>query len=151
MKTTTINAVVTISHLLAGCGKKTVPPSSTPSTAAPVTESAMTAWQQGDTMWVNFGNTNTGMVIALLGSITLMKNAIIAAVMAATILIAGCGKKDSSSTDGKNCSPTHSAASNRRPAGQSDGPDNLSATLAADRALPAAVAELGSLIARCFQ
>lgn len=32
---------------------------------------------------------------------------------------------------------------NRRPAGQSDGSDNLSATLAADRAFPAAVAELG--------
>mgnify|MGYP006176101307 CR=1 FL=1 len=36
-----------------------------------------------------------------------------------------------------------SAAANRRPAGQSDGSDNLSATVAADRALPAAVAELG--------
>jgi hypothetical protein len=34
------------------------------------------------------------------------------------------------------------AASNRRPAGQSDGSDNLSATIAADRAFPAAVAEL---------
>ena len=31
----------------------------------------------------------------------------------------------------------------RRPAGQSDGADNLPATLAADRAFPAAVAELG--------
>jgi hypothetical protein len=34
------------------------------------------------------------------------------------------------------------AAANRRPAGQS-GSDNLSAIVAADRALPAAVAELG--------
>jgi hypothetical protein len=31
----------------------------------------------------------------------------------------------------------------RRPAGQSDGSDNLSAIVAADRAFPAAVAELG--------
>ena len=36
-----------------------------------------------------------------------------------------------------------SAAANRRPAGQSDGADNLSAIVAADQALPAAVAELG--------
>jgi hypothetical protein len=36
-----------------------------------------------------------------------------------------------------------SAAANRRPAGQSDGSDNLLATVAADRAFPAAVAELG--------
>jgi hypothetical protein len=36
-----------------------------------------------------------------------------------------------------------SAAANRRPALQSDGSDNLSATVAADRAFPAAVAELG--------
>jgi hypothetical protein len=35
-----------------------------------------------------------------------------------------------------------SAAANRRPAGQSDGSGNLSATVAADRAFPAAVAEL---------
>ena len=34
------------------------------------------------------------------------------------------------------------AAANRRPAGQSSGSGNLSATLAADRAFPAAVAEL---------
>jgi hypothetical protein len=33
-------------------------------------------------------------------------------------------------------------AANRRPAGQSGGSDNLSATVAADRAFPAAVAEL---------
>ena len=36
-----------------------------------------------------------------------------------------------------------SAAANRRPAGQLDGSGNLSATVAADRAFPAAVAELG--------
>jgi hypothetical protein len=48
MKTTTISAVLTVSLLLAGCGKKATPPSSPPSTAAPVTQSAMTAWQQGD-------------------------------------------------------------------------------------------------------
>jgi hypothetical protein len=36
-----------------------------------------------------------------------------------------------------------SAAANRRPALQSDGSDNLSAIVAADRAFPAAVAELG--------
>jgi len=41
--------------------------------------------------------------------------------------------------------PNQGAAANRRPAGQSDGSDNLSAPLAADRAFPAAVAELGSL------
>ena len=39
--------------------------------------------------------------------------------------------------------PNQGAAANRRPAGQSDGSDNLSAIVAADRALPAAVAELG--------
>ncbi|MDB6024413.1 MAG: hypothetical protein JWM68_636 [Verrucomicrobiales bacterium] len=39
--------------------------------------------------------------------------------------------------------PNQGAAANCRPAGQSDGSDNLSATLAADRAFPAAVAELG--------
>jgi len=36
-----------------------------------------------------------------------------------------------------------SAAANRRPAGQLDGSGNLAATVAADRAFPAAVAELG--------
>ena len=41
--------------------------------------------------------------------------------------------------------PNQSAAANRRPAGQSDGSDNLFAAIAADRAFPAAVAELGSL------
>jgi hypothetical protein len=40
-------------------------------------------------------------------------------------------------------SHNRSAAANRRPALQSDGSDNLSATVAADRAFPAAVAELG--------
>jgi hypothetical protein len=39
--------------------------------------------------------------------------------------------------------PNQSAAANRRPAGQSDGSGNLLATVAADRAFPAAVAELG--------
>jgi hypothetical protein len=39
--------------------------------------------------------------------------------------------------------PSQSAAANRRPTGQLDGSDNLSATVAADRAFPAAVAELG--------
>ena len=38
--------------------------------------------------------------------------------------------------------PNQCAAANRHPAGQSDGADNLTATLAADRAFPAAVAEL---------
>ena len=38
--------------------------------------------------------------------------------------------------------PNQSAAANRRPAGQSDGSGNLLATVAADRAFPAAVAEL---------
>jgi hypothetical protein len=38
--------------------------------------------------------------------------------------------------------PNQGAAPNRRPAGQSDGSDNLSAIVAADRASPAAVAEL---------
>jgi hypothetical protein len=36
-----------------------------------------------------------------------------------------------------------SAAANRRPAGQSDGAGNLLAIVAAARAFPAAVAELG--------
>jgi len=35
-----------------------------------------------------------------------------------------------------------SAAANRRPAGQPNGSDNLPAIVAADRAFPAAVAEL---------
>jgi len=38
--------------------------------------------------------------------------------------------------------PNKGAAANRRPAGQLDGAGNLSATVAADRAFPAAVAEL---------
>ena len=48
MKTTTITTVLAASLLLAGCGKKSASPSSPPSTVAPVTQSAMTAWQQGD-------------------------------------------------------------------------------------------------------
>lgn len=39
---------------------------------------------------------------------------------------------------------TEGVAANRRPAGQSDGSDNLSAAVAADRAFPAVVAEFGS-------
>mgnify|MGYP003383572972 CR=1 FL=1 len=39
--------------------------------------------------------------------------------------------------------PYQNAAANRRPAGQLDGLDKVLATVAADRALPAAVAELG--------
>lgn len=39
--------------------------------------------------------------------------------------------------------PNHSAGADRHPAGQVDGSDNLSATVAADSAFPAAVAELG--------
>jgi len=39
--------------------------------------------------------------------------------------------------------PNQSAPANRRPALQSDGLCNLAAIVAADRALPAAVAELG--------
>jgi len=41
------------------------------------------------------------------------------------------------------CLPNKGAAASRRPAGQSDGSDDLSTTFAADRAFPAAVAELG--------
>ncbi len=37
--------------------------------------------------------------------------------------------------------PDKGAPANRRPAGQLDGSGNLSATVAADRAFPAAVAE----------
>lgn len=48
MKTTTICAVLTASLLLAGCGKKARPLSSTPSTAAPVAQPVMTTWQLGD-------------------------------------------------------------------------------------------------------
>jgi hypothetical protein len=39
--------------------------------------------------------------------------------------------------------PNQSAAANRRPAGQSDSSGNLFAIVAADRAFPATVAELG--------
>ena len=38
--------------------------------------------------------------------------------------------------------PNQGAPANHRPAGQSEGSDNLSAIVAADRAFPAAVAEL---------
>jgi hypothetical protein len=40
-------------------------------------------------------------------------------------------------------SANQGAAANRRPAGQLNGSGDLSATVAADRAFPAAVAELG--------
>lgn len=50
----------------------------------------------------------------------------------------------------KRRAPNQSAAANRRPAGQLDGSGNLSAIVAADRAFPAAVAELGSLYANEF-
>lgn len=45
--------------------------------------------------------------------------------------------------------PNQSAAANRRPAGQSDGSGNLAAIVAADRAFPAAVAELVRPIRTC--
>jgi hypothetical protein len=48
MKTTTISAVLTVSLLLTGCGKKADPPGSTASAAAPIAQPSMTAWQQGD-------------------------------------------------------------------------------------------------------
>lgn len=41
-----------------------------------------------------------------------------------------------------NIEPFHGRALQRRPAGQLDGPGNLAAVVAADRALPAAVAKL---------
>jgi hypothetical protein len=44
---------------------------------------------------------------------------------------------------GESLTANQSAAANRRPAGQSDGSGNLAAIVAADRAFPAAVAELG--------
>lgn len=43
----------------------------------------------------------------------------------------------------KEKTPNQGAAANRRPAGQLDGSGNLAAVVAADRAFPAAVAELG--------
>lgn len=48
MKTTASITVLATSLLLVGCGKQSALPSSTPSTVAPVTQSVMTAWQQGD-------------------------------------------------------------------------------------------------------
>ena len=48
MKTTTISAVLIMSLLFAGCGKKASSTSSTPSAAVPVAQPAITAWQQGD-------------------------------------------------------------------------------------------------------
>jgi len=43
----------------------------------------------------------------------------------------------------RNLQANQIAAANRRPAGQLDGSGNLFATVAADQAFPAAVAELG--------
>ncbi len=48
MKPTAIFTIVTASLLLAGCSKQSASPGSPPSTAAAVTQSAITAWQQGD-------------------------------------------------------------------------------------------------------
>jgi len=45
--------------------------------------------------------------------------------------------------DERSMSANKGAAANRRPAGQSSASGDLSATVAADRAFPAAVAELG--------
>jgi hypothetical protein len=42
-----------------------------------------------------------------------------------------------------NMTASQSAVASRRPAGQADGSGNLFATVATDRAFPAAVAELG--------
>ena len=48
MKTTIIGILLTASLLLAGCGKQSAAPGSSASTATPATQSALTAWQQGD-------------------------------------------------------------------------------------------------------
>ena len=48
MKTTAIVTVLVVALLLAGCGKQSASPNSPPPTAAPITQPAMTAWQQGD-------------------------------------------------------------------------------------------------------
>jgi hypothetical protein len=45
--------------------------------------------------------------------------------------------------DFKMMTPNQGAASNRRPAGRADRSDNLSAIVAADRAFPAAIPDLG--------
>ena len=50
---------------------------------------------------------------------------------------------DSQTEHMKDTPNNQSAAANRRPAGQSDGWGNLAAIVTADRAFPAAVAELG--------
>jgi hypothetical protein len=47
MKTTTIVTALAATFLLAGCGKQSALPSSPPSTATPVTQPIMTAWQKG--------------------------------------------------------------------------------------------------------
>jgi hypothetical protein len=46
--TTTLSAILAVSLLAAGCGQQPVLPSSAPSAAAPVTQPAIAAWQQGD-------------------------------------------------------------------------------------------------------
>jgi hypothetical protein len=48
MKTITITTVLTVSLILAGCGKKAGPPGSNASAATPIAQPSMTAWQQGD-------------------------------------------------------------------------------------------------------
>jgi hypothetical protein len=48
MKIRTSSAVLAISILLAGCGKKASAPTSAPSAAPPVAQAAVTLWQQGD-------------------------------------------------------------------------------------------------------
>jgi len=46
-------------------------------------------------------------------------------------------------------SPNQGAGANRRPAGQSDGSDNLRATVTTGRAFLAAVAQLGQMEQQC--
>jgi hypothetical protein len=48
VKTITITTVLTVSLLMAGCGKKAGPPGSNASAATPIAQPSMTAWQQGD-------------------------------------------------------------------------------------------------------
>jgi hypothetical protein len=59
------------------------------------------------------------------------------------VFIDAFGFEDRRSVPLSGGTPQPSMTSNRRPAGQADGSGNLSATVAADRAFPAAVAELG--------
>ena len=48
MKTTAIVTVLVVALLQGGCGKQSTSPNAPPPTAAPITQPAMTAWQQGD-------------------------------------------------------------------------------------------------------